>query len=558
MFRQRMSAAYIWSKDYICLCYRVQQPQTASRSTGEYPARMILVKAIYNLYFHPLAGQPGPFFCRISGIPSFYYACRGDRHIWSWRMFQIYGDKFRATPNLLLFRTPEAYNCVFSHGANVKKSPFYDVWRRNKHDLNTLGCTNVKLHAKRRKALALAFTDVPVKATIPYIERHVDRWNDLLPGENIDADGWSDARDLGQWVDWLMFDLFGDVCFGKQNYTKEPGENVLKNIPHHITVYLKLYNPLAKSPLRSLLLWLKPRGLDVVMEAVTPEEVKEYFHFTEDLARTRIEAERTCELEKRPAKWEDMFHFLATARNPDTGEFAISTEDLIADANLLTVAWTDTTSTTIAALFFFVTRHPRVYTKLVKEIRENFWSAEEIGSSSDLMSRCEYLRAVIWETMRLSPPGPSEVELYVLKGGTTISEERFPEGVVVDIPLCSLGRNEEVYGDSATFRPERWICHDTYNTQENVNCLKRSYHPFSKGVGACLGQKMAMKQLCLIVGRTLWRYDVRKAAGETVGEGHPKLGWRRSNRNHYQLQDVYVSLREGPIVQFKRRRVQGP
>jgi hypothetical protein len=53
----------------------------------------VVGSAVYNLWFHPLATQPGPFFARISGIPSFYHACKGDRHIWSWRQFQIYGER---------------------------------------------------------------------------------------------------------------------------------------------------------------------------------------------------------------------------------------------------------------------------------------------------------------------------------------------------------------------------------------------------------------------------------------------------------------------------------
>jgi hypothetical protein len=127
----------------------------------------------------------------------------------------------------------------------VKKSEFYDVWRRNVPDLNTLSCTDVALHARRRKALALAFTDQSVKATIPFVERHVDRWNQLLPSEKLDEEGWSTGQNLSEWTDYLMFDLFGDICFGKKNDTKEPGENVLKHIPHDIAKYLKLYNPVS-------------------------------------------------------------------------------------------------------------------------------------------------------------------------------------------------------------------------------------------------------------------------------------------------------------------------
>jgi len=156
------------------------------------------------------------------------------------------GDKFRATPNLLLFQTPEAYNAMFGHKANVKKSPFYEVWRRNKHDLNTLGCTNVEVHARRRKALSLAFTEQSVKATVPFVARHVDRWNELMPGETFGGEGWSGPQNLTKWADYLLFDMFGDICFGSSNNTKEPGLNDLKSIPHNITRYLRFYNPVSR------------------------------------------------------------------------------------------------------------------------------------------------------------------------------------------------------------------------------------------------------------------------------------------------------------------------
>jgi cytochrome P450 len=129
--------------------------------------------------------------------------------------------------------------------ANVKRSGFYEVWRRHGKDINTLAVTDVAIHAQRRKALGLAFTDQSVKATIPFIERHVDRWNELIPGEKFDDEGWSEGQDISKWTEYLMIDTFGDVCFGRQNDTKEPGENGLKQIPHNIVRYLRVYNPVS-------------------------------------------------------------------------------------------------------------------------------------------------------------------------------------------------------------------------------------------------------------------------------------------------------------------------
>lgn len=50
-----------------------------------------LGQAIYNLWFHPLARYPGPFFTKISSIPNLYHACTGNRHVWLWQLHEIYG-----------------------------------------------------------------------------------------------------------------------------------------------------------------------------------------------------------------------------------------------------------------------------------------------------------------------------------------------------------------------------------------------------------------------------------------------------------------------------------
>lgn len=313
--------------------------------------------------------------------------------------------------------------------------------------------------------------------------------------------------------------------------------------------------------MRPLLLWLKPRGVDALMYAAMPRAIKEYYKFTDDLARSRIEKERSPEAGKVAAERQDMFHFMCTARDPDTGEFALTTQDLIADAHMLIVAGSHTTSAAITGFFFYIVRYPRVYRKLVTELRETFQSAEEIGTSPDFMAKCEYLRAVIQESMRVCPPGPSEAERTVLKGGAIIAGEHLAEGVTVGVPKWSLAMSEELFGDATTFRPERWIVSDhpdSFNSQEDVNRLKRLYHPFSKGPGACIGQKLAMLQMCIIAGRTLWRYDLKSAEGQHIGEGHPGLGWGRSNKMQYQFKDAYIGLHEGPMMQFKKREVEQP
>ena len=90
-------------------------------------------------------------------------------------------------------------------------------------------------------------------------------------------------------------------------------------------------------------------------------------------------------------------------------------------------------------------------------------------------------------------------------------------------------------------------------TAEDVAHVRSYVHPFSAGPGNCVGQNLALLELLTTIGWTLWRLDVRAAPGERLGEGREELGWGRRDPKQYQLTDAYVSMRDGPMVQFKKR-----
>lgn len=305
------------------------------------------------------------------------------------------------------------------------------------------------------------------------------------------------------------------------------------------------------------MVWLKPRGLERLLELVIPPTIKAHYDFVEETVTKRLQEHRKREAEKAPIEREDMLHFLCSAQDPTTGEAAFNFTDLLAESNLLIMAGSDTTSITISSMFFYLTHNHRVYLKLVKEIRDTFTSLEDIVHGPKLLTDCKYLRACIDETLRLAPAGPSELPREVLLGGTTIEGEHYPAGIIVGTPNWAMGRNEEQYGDAFTFRPERWIVSnelDSLNPEEEVRRLKHGLHTFLKGPGDCVGQKLAMLQISLVFARTLWRMDVRLAPGTDVGAGNAKLGWGLRDPRQYVLADAYIALHQGPMVQFRARQ----
>lgn len=250
----------------------------------------------------------------------------------------------------------------------------------------------------------------------------------------------------------------------------------------------------------------------------------------------------------------DMFHYLYQAKVPETGQLAYSKDELLAEASLLTIAGSDTTSVSLCGLFFYITHYPYVYAKLVKHIRSTFASVDEIVDGQKLFS-CQYLRACLDETLRLTPAGVSEFPRTILPGGLEVDGEIYPEGFSVATTGWAYGRNEETYGDPNIFRPERWIVDEANGiTADSVAHIKSCFHPFATGPGNCVGQNLAILELMLVTARTLYRMDVRLALGSTLGEGSPELGWGRRDKNQFQLEDAYIAIRHGPLVQFRKRQ----
>ncbi|OBT55407.1 hypothetical protein VE04_04708 [Pseudogymnoascus sp. 24MN13] len=514
-----------------------------------------IASAIYNLYFSPLARYPGPFLAKISAWPNFYYATTGYRHIWIWQCHEIYGEAFRFKPDGVLFNSPTAYRAIYQTKANTKKGKFYEIWSRNPQYINTLTKVDKIAHARKRRVLNSAFSEKAIRSAEAFVVKHVDRWTELIINEK-DGKEWTAPKNMSDLSDYLVFDIMGDLCFGTSFNLKEAEENQFKHMPHTIADYMRFMYPITQSPILALWVWLKPRGLDGILEAASPKNVKDYYKFVdESVAKRRREEEnleRSGADESQGRK--DMFHYLFKATD-DAGNPAYSVDELNSEANLLIIGGSDTTSTIMTGFWFYLTRHPRVYDKLVKEIRTTFKSADDIKTGPALIS-CKYLLACVDETLRLSPAGTSELAREVLPGGLDIAGHLIPEGTHVGVATWTIMHNQEFYGDPWVYRPERWLTDSaTGVTTEDVARAQSCFNPFTIGQGNCVGQKFAMGELLITFAKTLHRMDVRLAPGDTLGAGAIELGWGMRSKDHITLKDAYISIKDGPMLQFRRRPI---
>ncbi|KAL8755852.1 MAG: hypothetical protein Q9184_004676, partial [Pyrenodesmia sp. 2 TL-2023] len=94
-----------------------------------------------------------------------------------------------------------------------------------------------------------------------------------------------------------------------------------------------------------MILWLKPRGLNHVLEWLTPTEIKRYYAFLDQSVTDRTKLEISLQKSGQDDHMrKDMFHFIYQAKDQETGKPAYSRDELLAEASLLIIAGYDTTS----------------------------------------------------------------------------------------------------------------------------------------------------------------------------------------------------------------------
>lgn len=182
-------------------------------------------------------------------------------------------------------------------------------------------------------------------------------------------------------------------------------------------------------------------------------------------------------------------------------------DELVTESALQIIAGSDTTASSLRAIFLYLLTHPRVYAKLQAEI-----DASPVTSPSGVICdadarRLPYLQAVIKEGMRIHPPVTDPLPKRVPDGGDTVvvdGEAVFlPGGANISAALWPLQRNKTVFGpDAQFFRPERWLDEPDERRLADMNRVHELH--FGYGKFQCLGRPVALME----IGKTVFEVSM--------------------------------------------------
>ncbi|KAL7896740.1 cytochrome P450 [Trichoderma sp. SZMC 28014] len=483
---------------------------------------------VYRALFHPLAKYPGPFLAKFTNLYSAYHAWKGDIHLDIYRCHQKYGEYLRYAPNRLLINNVNALYDVYGHGAKVKKYKNYRVLASQAP--NTLTLSNKVQHARRRRVVAQAFSETSLRRFEPKVQSVLERFCQHLRSAANESTGWTSPRDISKDFNYLAFDTMTMVSFNSDFDTIRNTENrypigALEESNVRLGVLLQ------ESKLTSF-------NLDKYLFPASIVGRDKFVGFLRKLLKKRLQAVGLSD-------GKDIFSFLKDCKDPDTGA-ELSPVELSTETALFVVAGSDTTSASLAGVAHYLTGSSSTYRRAAEEVRTTFSSLDEIVFGPKLNS-CAYLRAVIDETLRMSPPGGAALWREVETGGAMIDGTYVPEGTDVAVGIYSIHHHDSYYNEPLKFDPERWSRSANKDGTARTDTARQPYMPFSIGSRSCVGKPLALAQIMITFARLLWEFDLRRADNEP--------GWEEKDIKpvEYKFRDHVSARKDGPVVCFKPR-----
>ncbi|KAL9966310.1 hypothetical protein ACROYT_G024364 [Oculina patagonica] len=204
----------------------------------------------------------------------------------------------------------------------------------------------------------------------------------------------------------------------------------------------------------------------------------------------------------------DLVQLMLEARDENVKDASrkLTDGEIVAQSVVFLLAGSETTGATLALAAYHLAQHPDIQDKLLSEIDDGVRSQGDV-SIYEFVQSLEYLDRVICEVLRHSSIGFGNVrqcmETCVIKG------VEFPVGVYVNIPSYAIHRDPDFWPEPEMFDPDRFL------PEEAEKRPTFSYMPFGLGPRQCIGTRMALLELKIVLVAVLQKIKFEKGVGTT-------------------------------------------
>ena len=432
---------------------------------------MLAVLALFNtcqmLYWsklHVLSKIPGPRFPAASSLWIRWQRWHGRLSFEADGLLSKYGPIVRIAPNMVLVNDVQSVQTLFVRQDLDTAPKAIRALRIGGHDWTVTYPQNPVARSRRRPVM-VATTTKALRYWQPTFEKNIAKMI-----VNLGASRGRSPEDIVYHLRIATL-LNSQVVMAGSQANLEPGD-----FPHIVGEYNFLVVWRLCLP-EWLFAWLK---LSPFRHAAFRVRSSDYlFHLGKEIVE---EAEKGAGNGDVPAVYELLME------NMKHGRFGKSKTEISAEIAGQVLAATETTSSALAFIFYYLAREP----SLVEAMHEELQSVEGFNDLENL----KLLNACITEGLRFRPPVALTGSRVVPRGGLDILGYYVPAGTVVTTQSLSLSRQRpDLFPNYDEFDPARWLDDDSNINTERRRCLA----PFGIGARRCPGGNMATFQMRMIL-----------------------------------------------------------
>ncbi|KAK0460546.1 cytochrome P450 [Desarmillaria tabescens] len=286
-----------------------------------------------------------------------------------------------------------------------------------------------------------------------------------------------------------------------------------------------------------------------IQSGVAKELVNRYQHLADESSdRENYQQDLLSRLRESASSFMDSVLFEHAVRA--SSEEKLSVSELYEQISTFIISGFETTTATLSFSIWELARHPDKQQRL----REELSTINGDPTFNDFQNGLPYLHAVLKETLRLYPALPYMERVATkpdviplrqplqLANGQVVHHVVVRPGQTVLIPIIAIHRQDSIWADADTFRPERWL--EDLPPQEQLCSGWGNLLAFSDGPRSCIGI-----QLALFNYKTILSSWIRQIQFEDTGlEMSLKISsslqpWVRGDRDKQGRNQVPIYLR---------------
>ncbi|PVU91579.1 hypothetical protein BB561_004321 [Smittium simulii] len=441
----------------------------------------IVYKVVYFWNFDTLYHIPGPWWSVFTSLPYQTKRLSGDIDRYSRYLHTKYGTIVRIGPQMVSICKNQDIRLILS-SHKYPKSRAYEKSVTNEYDI--FSTTRPDFNKMRRMQLGRPLTQTSIIDAEELItKRGIEQLIKKLDQDINVGNGYCIINLLTLFQS-LTADIIAELTFGETfEAVKNGGHPVLQWIEYTIKVAvmgmifpLSNYFPVIFKKMKQG----KQKMMEYVFSRVQKRrllsKMKQKTHIKQDILQSCL---------------------LAVNRNGKK----LTESQIIAEIMILILAGTDTTGITMTWLIHFYLLYPRVFERVVEEIKREFPDKTKRIGYKEALKKLPYSVATIKECMRIKPAASGVLPRDSSSDGVRLSGGYVPPDTVIMLVVEGGNYDKSVWENPDKFMPERFL-------GEKGKLLTKKLVTFSSGVRSCPGKNLVWMEILTVIPNLVRGYNI--------------------------------------------------